>query len=60
MTHRGIADLYLNPDLGRHLASLFRHGDLQLVADASHWPQWDQPELVAQLINQATADAKAS
>ena len=56
----GIADLYLNPDLGRHLAGWFRHADLQLVEDASHWPQWDQPELVAQLINQAAGDAKAS
>jgi hypothetical protein len=28
---------------------------LELVEDASHWPQWDQPELVAQLIKQATS-----
>jgi pimeloyl-ACP methyl ester carboxylesterase len=44
-----------NPDLARHVAGLFRHVDLQLVEDASHWPQWDQPELVAQLIKQATS-----
>jgi pimeloyl-ACP methyl ester carboxylesterase len=50
----GAADHYLTPDLARHLAGLFRHADLQLVEDASHWPQWDQPEMVAQLIKQAT------
>jgi haloalkane dehalogenase len=49
----GAADRYLNPDLARHLAGLFRHADLHLVDDASHWPQWDQPELVAQLLKQA-------
>ena len=49
----GAADRYLNPDLARHLAPLFRRADLHLVDDASHWPQWDQPELVAQLLKQA-------
>jgi hypothetical protein len=28
---------------------------LPLVEDASHWSQWDQPELAAQLIKQATS-----
>jgi pimeloyl-ACP methyl ester carboxylesterase len=37
------------------LAGLFRHADLHLVQGASHWPQWDQPELVARLITQAAA-----
>jgi haloalkane dehalogenase len=46
----GAADRYLNPELARHLAGVFRHADLHLVDDASHWPQWDQPELVAQLL----------
>jgi pimeloyl-ACP methyl ester carboxylesterase len=50
----GAADPYLNPDLARHLAGLFRHADLHLVEGASHWPQWDQPEPVARLITQAT------
>jgi pimeloyl-ACP methyl ester carboxylesterase len=49
----GVADRYLNPDLARHLAGLFRRADLHLVDDASHWPQWDQPELMAQLLKQA-------
>jgi pimeloyl-ACP methyl ester carboxylesterase len=43
------------PDLARQLAGLFRHADLHLVQGASHWPQWDQPELVARLIIQAAA-----
>jgi pimeloyl-ACP methyl ester carboxylesterase len=50
----GAGDHYLNPDLARHLAGLFRHADLHLVEGASHWPQWDQPEPVARLITQAT------
>jgi haloalkane dehalogenase len=49
----GAADDYLSPGLARHLAGLFPHADLHLVDDASHWPQWDQPETVARLINQA-------
>jgi 2-hydroxy-6-oxonona-2,4-dienedioate hydrolase len=50
----GVADSYLTPELARHLAGLFRHADLRLVEDASHWPQWDQPERVAQLVTSAT------
>jgi pimeloyl-ACP methyl ester carboxylesterase len=50
----GAADDYLNPSLARHLAGLFPHADLHLVDDASHWVQWDQPEIVARLIKQAT------
>jgi len=52
----GAADQYLNPRLARHLAGLFRDADLHLVDNASHWPQWDQPEIVAQLIKQATSN----
>jgi pimeloyl-ACP methyl ester carboxylesterase len=49
----GAADDYLSPGLARHLAGLFAHADLQLVNNASHWVQWDQPEIVAKLIKQA-------
>jgi haloalkane dehalogenase len=49
----GADDPYLNPDLADHLAGLFRHADVHVIQDASHWPQWDQPERVAQLIKQA-------
>jgi pimeloyl-ACP methyl ester carboxylesterase len=50
----GAADSYLTPELARHLAGLFRHADLRPVQDASHWPQWDQPEQVARLVTSAT------
>jgi pimeloyl-ACP methyl ester carboxylesterase len=49
----GARDTYLNPSLARHLATLFRHADLHLIDDASHWPQADQPETVAQLLTDA-------
>jgi len=49
----GAADDYLSPSLARHLAGLFPRADLHLVDNASHWPQWDQPEFVARLIEQA-------
>jgi hypothetical protein len=37
----------------RHLAGRFRRAGLQLAAGACDWPQWNQPEPVAQLLNQA-------
>ena len=46
----GALDPYLSPDLAAHLARLFAKADLHLVDGASHWPQWDQPEAVAELI----------
>jgi len=46
----GSLDRYLNPDLAAHLASLFPRADLHLVDGASHWPQWDQPKAVSELI----------
>ena len=51
----GATDDYLSPGLARHLAGLFPHADLRLVDDASHWPQWDQPAIVARLIKQAAS-----
>ena len=51
----GAHDRYLSLELGHHLAGLFPRADLHSVEDASHWPQWDQPEKVAQLIKTATA-----
>jgi pimeloyl-ACP methyl ester carboxylesterase len=51
----GEDDNYLNPELARHLAGLFTHAQLHLVDAASHWPQWDQPEIVARLIKESTA-----
>ena len=46
----GALDRYLNPDLAAHLATLFPKAGLHLVDGASHWPQWDQPQVVAELI----------
>jgi pimeloyl-ACP methyl ester carboxylesterase len=46
----GALDRYLSPDLAGHLAGLFPEAGLHLVDGASHWPQWDQPEAVAELI----------
>ena len=46
----GALDRYLSPNLAAHLTSLFGRADLHLVDGASHWPQWDQPEPVADLI----------
>jgi haloalkane dehalogenase len=48
----GELDEYLSPDLGRHLAGLFPRAELRLVEGASHWPQWDQPDAVAQLVKE--------
>ena len=46
----GAQDRYLSLELGHHLIGLFPRADLHSVEDASHWPQWDQPKKVAQLI----------
>ena len=50
----GVADRYLNPTLAAEIAGLFREPSLHLVQNASHWPQWNQPETVAELIRKAT------
>ena len=36
-------------------SALFPHADLHLVDNASHWPQWDQPAIVARLVKQAAS-----
>lgn len=43
----GADDAYLGPALARHLAELFAKSDVTIVPHASHWPQWDQPDVVA-------------
>jgi pimeloyl-ACP methyl ester carboxylesterase len=50
----GADDQYLTPDVARHLAGLFRHADLHVVENASHWLQADQPETVARLLKEAS------
>jgi haloalkane dehalogenase len=46
----GEADRYLNPSLAREIAGLFANPSLHVVPDASHWPQLDQPQVVADLL----------
>jgi haloalkane dehalogenase len=50
----GMADRYLTPTLAAEIAGLFREPSLHLVQNASHWPQWNQPETVAELLRRAT------
>jgi haloalkane dehalogenase len=46
----GESDRYLNPSLAREIARLFAEPSLHIVPDASHWPQHDQPRVVADLL----------
>ena len=46
----GGSDHYLDTSLARELAGLFTDLSLHVVPDASHWPQHDQPQLVANLL----------
>ncbi len=46
----GESDRYLDPSLAREIAALFSDPSLHLVPDASHWPQHDQPQVVADLL----------
>jgi 2-hydroxy-6-oxonona-2,4-dienedioate hydrolase len=50
----GRLDPYLNPEVAQHLAGLFDDAEVHAIDDASHWPQWDQPQAVAQLIRTRT------
>jgi pimeloyl-ACP methyl ester carboxylesterase len=46
----GESDRYLTPSLATEIAGLFEEPSFHLVEGASHWPQHDQPEVVAQLL----------
>jgi haloalkane dehalogenase len=46
----GESDRYLNPSLSREIAGLFTDPSVHLIQDASHWPQHDQPQVVADLL----------
>ena len=46
----GRDDTYLNATLAAHLGAQFPHATVHLIENASHWPQWDQPEVTAQII----------
>jgi haloalkane dehalogenase len=49
----GDSDRYLNPSLAAEIAGLFKDPAFDLVRGASHWPQYDQPEAVANLLKGA-------
>jgi pimeloyl-ACP methyl ester carboxylesterase len=49
----GAQDAFLTPEVANHIARQFRRAEVHLLDDASHWPQWDQPDEVARLIRQA-------
>ncbi len=49
----GGTDRYLNASLAAEIAGLFQDPSFHLVHDASHWPQYDQPEVVADLLKGA-------
>jgi pimeloyl-ACP methyl ester carboxylesterase len=46
----GRKDRYLNPSLAREIAALFEQPSVHLVTDAGHYPQYDQPDQVAELL----------
>jgi haloalkane dehalogenase len=46
----GGSDHYLDTSLAREIAGLFTDPSLHVVPDASHWPQHDQHQLVADLL----------
>jgi haloalkane dehalogenase len=50
----GQLDPYLNPEVAQHVADLFDDTEVHIIDNASHWPQWDQPQAVAQLIRSRT------
>jgi haloalkane dehalogenase len=46
----GRGDPNLNPEVAQHISCLFGSSELHLVDRASHWPQWDQADVVSDLI----------
>ncbi|MGW5188091.1 alpha/beta fold hydrolase [Kribbella sp. NPDC004138] len=46
----GDHDPYLNSGVAQHLHSLFAKAVLREVPNAAHWPQWDQPAVIAAMI----------
>jgi haloalkane dehalogenase len=46
----GGSDRYLDPSLAGEIAGLFTDPSLHIVPDASHWPQHDRSQVVADLL----------
>jgi pimeloyl-ACP methyl ester carboxylesterase len=51
----GRDDPNLKPNVAQHISGLFKNSELHLLDDASHWPQWDRPDVVADLIRRSIA-----
>ena len=51
----GERDRYLNPALAAEIAGLFSDASLHVLPGATHYPQHDQPEIVAELLKRALA-----
>jgi haloalkane dehalogenase len=49
----GEKDRYLNPSVAAEISPLFNNPSCHLVHDAGHYPQHDQPAMVADLIKRA-------
>jgi len=56
----GAEDPYLNRDLACHVAGLFGESRLNILDGAAHWPQWQQPQAVADLIASAARPPEGS
>ena len=51
----GERDRYLNPALAAEIAGLFSDASLHVLPGATHYPQHDQPDVVAELLKRAPA-----
>ena len=49
----GRDDPNLTPDVAQHICAQFSNSQVHLIDRASHWPQWDQPDEVANLIKRS-------
>lgn len=46
----GDNDPYFTPQVADYLQAIFPNVDRHRIADAAHWPQWDQPAQIAAII----------
>ena len=46
----GEGDPFLTPEVAARIGALFTDVQVEGVRESSHWPQWDQPEVVARAI----------
>jgi pimeloyl-ACP methyl ester carboxylesterase len=54
----GADDPYLNPQVAQGLAASFPGARLELLRDAGHYVQLDQPDRVAEIIRAAASAAR--